>query len=41
MEKELVTEDLYLTNLLICSMEQSSSREANWFAASQAIPHIL
>ena len=30
-----------LTYLLNYSMEQSSSWEANWFAASQEIPHIL
>ena len=30
-----------LTYLLTCSMEQSPSREANWFSASQEIPRIL
>jgi len=30
-----------LTNLLTYSVEQRSSWEANWFAASQEIPHIL
>jgi len=30
-----------LTYLLTYSMEQSPSSEANWFAASQQIPHIL
>jgi len=29
-----------LTNLLTYSMVQSPSWEANWFAASQEIPHI-
>jgi len=36
-----VTSFVQVTYVLTYSLEHSSSSEANWFSASQAIPHIL
>ena len=39
--KHTCTVTIYITYVLIYSMEQSPSWEANWLSASQEIPHIL
>jgi hypothetical protein len=42
MKTVMITIDIaFLIYLLTYSMEQSLSREANWFSASQEIPRIL
>jgi hypothetical protein len=40
-QTKVIERDKTLTYLLIYSMEQSPSCEANWSAASQEIPRIL